>query len=72
MLKSVSETLLHRGVSALALAIYGTFKIQFFSRLLGRRFVTHNVYDYRLLLDTKTEEFREPFCCLAKENSGDS
>ena len=53
MLKSVSETLLHRGVSALALAIYGTFKIQFFSRLLGRRFVTHNVYDYRLLLDTK-------------------
>jgi len=53
MLKSVSETLQHRGISALASAIYGIFKIHFFSRLLGRRFVTHKVYGYRLLLDTK-------------------
>ena len=53
MLKSTFETLRYRGIGALTSAIYGIIKIQLFSRLLGKRFLSHQVYDYRLLLDTK-------------------
>ena len=53
MFKSVFETLQHRGIGALISAFCGVIKIQLFSHVMGRRFLSCAVYDYRLLLDTR-------------------